>query len=98
MAQTAISSNNLTSAADAPHIIDKQLTVDLRLGRVTVANDIAHDMTLPFISSPLGLVPKSDGGHRRIHHLSFPDNDSVNDNIPRLSATLKYTAGLNINP
>ena len=87
-----ILSNNLTSAADAPHIIDKQLTEDLRLGRVTVANDIAHDTTLPFISSPLGLVPKSDGGHRRIHHLSFPNNDSVNDNIPKLSATLKYTA------
>jgi len=87
-----ILSNNLTSAADAPHIIDKQLAEDLRLGRVTVANDIAHDWSQPFISSPVGLVPKSDGGHRRIHHLSFPDNDSVNDNIPTHSATLKYTA------
>ena len=34
----------------------------------------------PMIISPLGLVPKSDGGHRLIHDCSLPLGSSVNDN------------------
>jgi hypothetical protein len=37
---------------------------------------------LPYICSPLGLVPKHDGGWRKIHHLSYPRTRSVNTNIP----------------
>jgi hypothetical protein len=45
----------------------------------------------PFISSPLGLTPKSDGTWRRIHHLSAPRGSSVNDHIPKEWASLTYT-------
>ena len=37
--------------------------------------------TIPFPTlrvSPVGLVPKKDGNFRLIHHLSYPDCDSVN--------------------
>ena len=46
----------------------------------------------PFISSPLGLVPKSDGGWRRIHDLSFPRGKSVNDGIPEPFGALEYAS------
>jgi hypothetical protein len=82
-----ILSSNLSSAHDAPEVLDNQLDEDLRLGRVCAATP-----TQPFISSPLGLVPKSDNTLRRIHHLSFPSGRSVNDNIPADNATLRYTA------
>lgn len=40
--------------------------------------------------SPLGLVPKHDGGWRRIHDLSFPYGLSVNDGIPLEWGALEY--------
>jgi hypothetical protein len=46
----------------------------------------------PFISSPLGIVPKSDFGYRRIHHLYYPPSTSVNDYIPNEYAAIQYTA------
>lgn len=47
----------------------------------------------PFISSPLGLVPKADGGWRLIHDLSYPKRKfiSVNSYIPEERGTLEYT-------
>ena len=44
-----------------------------------------------FVCSPLGLVPKHDGGWRRIHDLSYPYGNSVNDGIPQDWGTLEYT-------
>ena len=82
-----ILSDNLSSAYDAPEVLDNQLDKDLCLGRVCTVLPIQ-----PFISSPLGLVPKSDNTLRRIHHLSFPSGRSVNDHIPVGDATLRYTA------
>lgn len=35
-------------------------------------------------------MPKGDGGWRRIHHLSFPDDSSVNAFIPREFGALTY--------
>ena len=43
-----------------------------------------------FISSPLGLVPKSNGTWRRVHHLSHPEGSSVNDFIPQEWGALEY--------
>ena len=45
----------------------------------------------PYVCSPLGLVSKHDGGWRRIHDLSFPHGDSVNDGIPHEWGALEYT-------
>ena len=47
-----------------------------------LASEIGPQPSYLFISSPLGLVPKSDGGWRRIYDLSFPKGKSVNNRIP----------------
>jgi hypothetical protein len=57
-----IISKNQESVYLAPEVIDAKLHDDLAMGRIVP--------TFPFISSPLGLVPKHDGGFRRIHNLS----------------------------
>ena len=44
-----------------------------------------------YVYSPLGLVLKHDGGWRRIHDLSFPNGQSVNDGIPHEWGALEYT-------
>ena len=72
-----ILSDNLASALEDLTIIDKKLQEDLASGRVT----LVHQPSRPFICSPLGLVPKHDGGLRRIHHLSHHHGESVNDYI-----------------
>jgi len=46
--------------------------------------------TEQFICSPLGLVPKADGIWRRIHHLSVPVGNSVNDHTPSEWGALEY--------
>ncbi|KAF2730786.1 hypothetical protein EJ04DRAFT_579640 [Polyplosphaeria fusca] len=79
--------DNLKTAKEDPAVIQKQLDNDLALGRVSPHTD-PHRI----FASPLGLVPKPDGGWRRIHHLSHPRGDSVNDQISSEDATLKYTA------
>ena len=80
-------SNNLASALLDPQIITEKLKDDLLLGRVVPATQ-----GYPFISSPLGLVPKPNGGLRRIHHLSHPQGSSVNDFIPKEASNLRYTS------
>ncbi len=50
-----------------------------------------HQLSRPFICSPLGLVPKYDGGWRRIHHLPHPHGESVNDYIPDGVDEMRYT-------
>jgi hypothetical protein len=79
-------SSNLTTANENPSTITAQLHKDLALGRVS-----PHNGSFPFFCSPLGLVGKSDGGWRRIHHLSHPHGDSVNDWIPEPYGNMEYT-------
>lgn len=80
-----ILSENLSSALKAPTVIEDQLVKDISLGRIRAALPEA-----PFISSPLGLMPKSNFGYRRIHHLSHPPLTSVNDQIPHEYAAIQY--------
>ena len=78
---------NLALALADTGIIDKKLAEDVRCRRVEeVTNPI-----LLFISSPLGLVPKHDGGWRKIHHFSHPVGRSVNDYIPNGAEEIRYT-------
>lgn len=84
---TLIHSENLTSALLDPQSITQKLQDDLSSGRVIPATQ-----TYPFISSPLGLVPKPNGGLRRIHHLSHPRGTSVNDFISKEASHLRYTS------
>ncbi len=51
--------DNLASALEDPAIIKKKLLEDLAFGRVTQLQGVP---TPPYICSPLGLVPKHDGG------------------------------------
>lgn len=83
----SIHSKNLTSALLDPQIIAQKLQDDLGSGRVIPATQ-----KYPFISSPLGLVPKPTGGLRRIHHLSHPRGTSVNDFISKEASHLRYTS------
>lgn len=73
-----ILSKNLSSVVKDPSIIDNKLKEDFRLQQVIPVPNPKSS----FISSPLGLVPKYDGGFRQIHHPSHPKGRSVNDHIP----------------
>ena len=54
----------------------------------------------PFVSpplanlrvSPIGVVPKSSGSFRLIHHLSWPPGNSVNDGISDEACYVKYAS------
>lgn len=81
-----IISKNLKSTLLAPEVITTGIDTDIAVGRVRPTTNKA-----PLISSPLGLVPKSNGRFRRIHHLSYPEGSSVNDNINKAAAYLRYT-------
>jgi hypothetical protein len=85
-APKVVLSSNLTTANEDLNTITAQLHKDLALGRVS-----PHNGSFPFFCSPLGLVGKSDGGWRRIHHLSHPHGDSVNDWIPEPYGNIEYT-------
>ena len=78
---------NLSSAKEAPGVIDEDLALNLQRGRVAEMVELRP----PSIVSPLGLVPKPSGGFRRIHHLSSPAKQSVNDHIPSHYGNLRYS-------
>ena len=75
------------SALSAPDILIKDLQKQQYYNRLT---RVGSNPLYPFISSPLGLVPKSDGGWRRIYDLSYPRGKSVNDGIPDDFGALEY--------
>ena len=45
---------------------------------------------IPFISSPLSLIPKHNGGFQHIHHLSHPKGRSINNHISDKEGELRY--------
>ena len=79
---------NHHSALEAPQILSSDLQKQLHYDRLVKFNPTTN---APFVCSPLGLVPKHDGGWRRIHDLSFPPGNSVNDGIPQEWGSLEYT-------
>ena len=80
-------SKNLASAESDPATPTADLLAQKAHNRLKPINP---DQLKRFICSPLGLVPKSVGGWRRIHHLSFPSGSSVNDHIPAEWGALEY--------
>ena len=69
-------------------VVKTMIDKEIELGKVKGPFDLK-----PFLSfwiSPLGLVPKKDNTFRLIHDLSYPRGNSVNSNIPREMATVKY--------
>ena len=55
--------------------------------------------TLPISNlqiSPIGLVPKYDGGWRLITHLSYPNDHGINQFIDPVHCTVKYSSFDNV--
>ena len=75
------------SAASAPHILTKDLQKQQLHDRLI---RLPYRPTVHYICSPLGLVPKHNGGWRRIHDLSFPVKHSVNHYIDEAWGQLEY--------
>ena len=72
-----------------PEIVDAKLSKELAANRLAGPFD-----ALPFANfrvSPLGVVPKKTSGeYRLIHHLSYPNGDSVNYGISSDYSTVNY--------
>ena len=87
----SIISRSLSFALFNSDIIKQKLDENLLLGRI-----IHTTQTKPFIFLSLGLVPKPNRDLWYIHHLSFPQESSVNDYIPKEVENFKYTTLENI--
>lgn len=86
--QPHIASNHKSTASHAEVInahISKGLSLDC------IAGTFSEPPFSPFVSSPLGIVPKSESGKVRIiHDLSYPKNNSINTNIPKENFVVQY--------
>ena len=86
--QFSHTSEHLSSAFEAPSVIDANLKKEIAAGRIIGPYD---SPPLPFFRcSGLGVIPKHDGGWRIIYHLSAPYELSINDFIDPLNYTLTY--------
>jgi len=84
-------SPNLASAFQQPDIMQTKLDKEWSAERI--AGPFSAPPFVNFITSPLGVVPKkSPGDFRIIHHLSYPEGDSVNDFIPDDRSTVHYAS------
>src|SRR6185437_10828137 len=72
---------------DVPELFSDKIRSDLAQGRIQIVND-----PVQVVVSPLGLVPKHDGGWRRIHDLSWPEGKGVNSSIPDEASAISYTS------
>ena len=80
---------NLQSAISKPEIVSQKIFKEIKAGRFLgpFAEPPFSDMQL----SPIGLVPKRKAGeYRLIHHLSYPQNYSINDGISEENVSVKY--------
>lgn len=82
-----IISGNLLSATNDPDT----LMADLENQIVADQRTELSDMGDQFISSPLGLAPKSNDKWQRIHHLLYLCGRSANCYIPKEEGALEYT-------
>jgi Reverse transcriptase (RNA-dependent DNA polymerase) len=82
-----ILSTNHTSVDLDPAVMREKLDADILYGRI---EQVEPDF--PFISSPLGFVPKPDNTLRRIHDLSHPKRKgtSTNAGIPDNASAIKF--------
>lgn len=83
-------SSNLKSAEQLPELLKVKLSKEINLGRIAGPFKIPPFPTLQV--SPLGLVPKKDGDYRLIHHLSYPENNSINDFIDKEFCSVQYSS------
>lgn len=82
-------SKNHNSALKHREVIENHIQKSLNLRRI--AGPFSTPPFTPFVSSPLGVVPKSEPGKFRIiHDLSYPKDNSVNINIPKENSAVQY--------
>lgn len=82
-------SRNHKSAIEHPSVIQDFIAQGRELGRI--AGPFPSPPFTHFVSSPLGVVPKSEPGKLCvIHDLSFPKSNSVNSMIPDENSTVQY--------
>lgn len=83
-------SKNLKSATEHhDHLMDK-ISKEIKLGRIMGPFDQLPISNLHI--SPVGIVPKSDGGWRMITHLSYPSDRGINDFIDPDLCTVQYAS------
>lgn len=83
-------SPNLLSANEHHEELKLKIGKEVELGRIA-----GPFKTLPISNlqiSPIGLVPKSNGGWRLITHLSYPNAGGINQFIDPEHCTVKYTS------
>lgn len=81
---------NLKSITKYPGVALQKIDKELKLGRI--AGPFVKEPFDNFQSSPIGLVPKkAEGEFRLIHHLSYPENMSINDFIDPVLCSVRYT-------
>lgn len=83
-------SKKLKSAIANADIIQDKINKEILAGRL--AGPFSEQPFSNFMVSPVGLVPKKTPGEfRMIHHLSFPEGNSVNDFIDKKYSSAQYT-------
>lgn len=86
----ARTSKNLPSLYKHLPIALEKINKELQLNRV--AGPFPQPPFVNLQVSPLGLVPKKDGDMRLIHHLSYPNEDSINSFIDPTACSVKYSS------
>ena len=82
--------SNMKSIEDNLPVAKQKVEKEVQLGRV--AGPFEEPPLKQLRCSPLALIPKTEvGKFRLIHHLSFPQGQSVNDHIPDSKARVQYT-------
>jgi len=81
----------LKTALDNVDVVKIKLRKELDLGRIV--GPFRHRPLKNLQCSPLGLVPKKQPGEfRLIHHLSYPQGQSINDFIDERLCRVKYAS------
>ncbi|XP_062572622.1 uncharacterized protein LOC134234551 [Saccostrea cucullata] len=92
---TSQSSSNHGSTNKHPQVVLNKILKEQKLGRISEPSPFPQFENL--VTSPLGVVPKKvEGQFRLIHDLSFPENNSVNSQIPPENSQVSYDSIDNI--
>lgn len=81
---------NLKSIYEHPQVAQEKIAKEVSLQRVGGPFNFPPFPSLQI--SPLGLVPKKDGDYRLIHHLSYPEFNSINHFIDPSACSVHYAS------
>lgn len=83
---------NLPIAQADEHLLSSDIAVELEKNRFAIYPDPTQ-LPSHYTTSPLGLIDKSDGSKRRMHHLTYPplSISSINSGIPEHYGTISYS-------